>query len=85
MAAYDLLVGSNHDVVARYLSNIQDILANFCTQADARILKANGKIYTDVKAQGIMPIIENFLNMSFAIAGSNTKVVGFIYIKGLKQ
>lgn len=77
MAAYDLLVGSNHNVVARYLSNIQDILSNFCTQADARILKANGKIYTDVETQGIMPIIKNFINMSFAIAGSNIKVVSF--------
>lgn len=76
LAAYDLLLGKNQDVVMHYFDNIQNILADFCMATDStRIMKANGKIFTDIKTQELNPNETNFINQSFSIAGSTFNVV----------
>uniref|UniRef100_A0A915DSH7 PKD/REJ-like domain-containing protein n=1 Tax=Ditylenchus dipsaci TaxID=166011 RepID=A0A915DSH7_9BILA len=78
LVAYDLLVGKNQDVVRVYLNNLQDILSDFCIQADdSRVLSASGRTYTELQSQGVTPGATSFLNSSFTVAATKLYLISF--------
>ncbi|KAE9554143.1 hypothetical protein FO519_002623 [Halicephalobus sp. NKZ332] len=69
LSAFDLTVQSNLDIAEPYINNIITHISTFCQSVDStRTMTAQGKAYTSIQAEGLVPSEKDFLNSSFTIA-----------------
>lgn len=81
LVAYDLLVSKNQNVVTVYLSNLVDLLSQFCVQTDStRTMIGNGQNITTIQLQGLIPSYKSFLTNVYSLAGTSSKTVSFLLI-----
>ncbi|KAI6232448.1 REJ domain-containing protein [Aphelenchoides besseyi] len=77
LEAYDLLLSKQQTVVQSYLLNIQELLSEFCSQTIdvAQNVKAEGRDYTMIQLQNLMP--NSPADATYSIPGTTGKTFQF--------
>ncbi|KAI6209518.1 REJ domain-containing protein [Aphelenchoides besseyi] len=77
LEAYDLLLSKQQTVVQSYLLNIQELLSEFCSQTIdvAQNVKAEGRDYTMIQLQNLMP--NSPADEAYSIPGTTGKTFQF--------